>query len=68
MMNRSKMMKGFPPLIKGKAASTNAGFQENISREKAIGRPMKQSVKVAYKEADNGLRASPSTKMRAGRK
>lgn len=50
-----------PPLIKGKQAATNAGFQENISREKAMGDSMKQAVKVAYKEADNGLRKSPST-------
>lgn len=52
--------KNRPPMIKGRAASTNAGFQENISREKMLGDSMKQSEKVAYKEAANGLRRSPS--------
>lgn len=55
-----------PPMVKGKAASTNAGFQENISREKAMGDPTKQAVKVAYKEADNGLQMSPSKRHRKG--
>lgn len=55
-----------PPMVKGKAASTNAGFQENISREKALGDPMKQAVKVAYKEADNGLQMSPALRHRKG--
>lgn len=63
-MSYGKM--SLPPMIKGKAASSNAGFQENISREKAAGSPMKRAVKVAYKEADNGLRTSPAAKMRAG--
>lgn len=53
-----------PPLIKGKEAATNAGFQENISREKSLGDPMKQAEKVAYKEADMGLRDSPAKKHR----
>jgi hypothetical protein len=58
MMNRPKMMKDFPPLIKGKAASTNAG----------IGKPLKKEVKTIINPVDNSLRASPSAKMRAGRK
>lgn len=41
-----------PPLIRGKSADTNPGFQENISREKALGKPMKRAVGVAYGEAD----------------
>lgn len=49
-----------PPMIKGRAASTNAGFQENISRERRLGDTMKQAEKVAYKEAENGLRKSPA--------
>ena len=57
-------MKNRPPMIKGKAASSNAGFQENISRERRLGDSMKQAEKVAYKEADNGLRKFPSTKHR----
>lgn len=56
--------KAMPPIVKGKAASSNAGFQQNISREKAMGDPTKQAVKVAYKEADKGMKMSPSTKHR----
>lgn len=41
-----------PPLIRGKSADTNPGFQENISREKALGKPMKRAIGVAYGEAD----------------
>ena len=55
-----------PPMIKGKVASTNAGFQENMSRERALGDSMKQSEKVAYKEAENGLRKSPARRHREG--
>ena len=57
--------KNRPPMIKGKAASTNAGFQENISRERRLGDPMKQAEKVAYKEAENGLAKSPAKMHRA---
>ena len=56
-----------PPMIKGKAASTNAGFQENISRERRLGDSMKQAAKVAYKEAENGLKMSPAKKHRHGK-
>lgn len=47
-----KLHKPSAPLIRGKAARTNAGFQENISREKQAGMPTKQAVAVAYGEAD----------------
>lgn len=56
--------KNRPPMIKGKAASSNAGFQENISRERRLGDSLKQAEKIAYKEAENGLRKSPSTRHR----
>lgn len=52
--------KNRPPLIKGRAAASNAGFQENISRERRLGDSMKQAEKVAYKEAENGLSKSPA--------
>lgn len=48
------MFKGknsYPPLIRGEQARTNAGFQENISREKDMGKSIKQSEAVAYGEA-----------------
>lgn len=53
------MFKGknsYPPLIRGKQADTNAGFQENISREKQLGESMKQSEAVAYGEARDSYR------------
>lgn len=45
-----------PPLIKGKGAKTNPGFQENISRERAKGKPMKQAIAIAYGEADDAFK------------
>ncbi len=47
------MFKGknsYPPIIRGKEADTNAGYQENVSREKAMGKSMKQSEAIAYGE------------------
>lgn len=49
------MFKGknsYPPMIRGEMARTNAGFQENISREKALGKSMKESEAIAYGEAE----------------
>jgi hypothetical protein len=43
------------PLVKGKKASTRAGFSENVKREmKEGGKSQKQSVAIAYSEADRG--------------
>lgn len=43
------------PLVKGKKASTRAGFSENIRREMTEGhKPQKQAVAIAYSEADRG--------------
>lgn len=39
------------PLITGKKAKTRRGFQENIRREIHAGKPQKQAVAIAYKEA-----------------
>ena len=44
------------PLVKGKKASTRAGFSENIRREMDAGKPQKQAVAIAYSEADRGKR------------
>ena len=42
------------PLVKGKKASTRAGFSENIKREMNAGKPQKQAVAIAYSEAREG--------------
>ena len=42
------------PLVKGKKASTRAGFSENIKREMSAGKPQKQAVAIAYSQARDG--------------
>ena len=47
------MFKGrhsYPPLIRGEAALSNAGYQENVSRERRLGKSMKESEAIAYGE------------------
>lgn len=44
------------PLVKGAKARTRKGFGENVKREMEAGRPQKQSVAIAYSEADRGMR------------
>lgn len=39
------------PLVKGKEARTNKGFQKNIKKEMKAGKPQKQAVAIAYAEA-----------------
>ncbi len=39
------------PLVKGKAAKSKKGFSENIRRERNAGKPLKQSIAIAYSEA-----------------
>ena len=39
------------PMIKGKKAKTKAGFKKNLKTELAEGKPMKQSLAIAYSEA-----------------
>ena len=39
------------PLVKGAKAKTKKGFSENIKREMAAGKPQKQAVAIALKEA-----------------
>lgn len=44
------------PLVKGKKASSRAGFSENVRREMHAGKAQKQSLAIAYSEADRGMR------------
>lgn len=44
------------PLVKGKRASTRKGFSQNVRREYHEGKPLKQSVAIAYSEADRGMK------------
>lgn len=44
------------PIVKGKKASTRKGFSKNVEREMDFGKPQKQAVAIAYKEADKGMR------------
>ncbi len=39
------------PLVKGKKASTRAGFSENVRREMKEGKKQDQAVAIAYSEA-----------------
>lgn len=39
------------PLIKGHKAKTRSGFSENVRREVNSGKPVKQSVAIAYSES-----------------
>lgn len=50
------------PLVKGKKASTRKGFSENVKREMKEGKPQKQSVAIAYSEADRGMKKSKKKK------
>jgi hypothetical protein len=51
------------PLVKGKKASTRKGFSENVRREHVTeGKPLKQSVAVAYSEARRGKKKAPKKK------
>ena len=40
------------PLIKGAKARTKKGIAENIKRERHAGKPEKQSIAIAYSEAN----------------
>lgn len=46
------------PLVKGQKARTRAGFSENIRREMHSGKPQKESVAIAYSEADRSKKRS----------
>ena len=39
------------PLVKGKPAKTKKGMSTNIKRERAAGKPEKQSIAIAYSQA-----------------
>ncbi len=40
------------PLVKGAKARTRKGFSDNVKREMEAGKPQKQSVAIAYSEAN----------------
>lgn len=42
------------PLVTGKKAKTRAGREENIRREVASGKPVKQAVAIMYSKAAEG--------------
>lgn len=44
------------PLVKGKKASSRAGFSENVRREMREGKKQDQAVAIAYSEADRGMK------------
>lgn len=50
------------PLVKGKKASTPAGFAENVRRERKEGKKLDQSVAIAYSEAREGKRKAAKVK------
>lgn len=52
------------PLVSGKAAKTRKGFSENIRKEVAAGKPIKQSVAIAYSQAK---KPNKSTTKKSGR-
>lgn len=61
------MKKMRPPLIRGKESRTNAGFQENISHERARGKPMKEAIAVAYGEAKESHKPNKAIKKERAR-
>jgi len=42
-------------MVKGAKASTRKGFSDNVRREMKEGKSQKQSVAIAYSEADRGM-------------
>ncbi len=50
------------PLVKGKKARSKKGFSENVRRERAEGKPLKQSVAIAYSEADRSFKKKKAKK------
>lgn len=42
------------PLVKGKAASQPKNFSKNVKEEMSVGKPMKQSLAIAYSVAAKG--------------
>lgn len=48
------------PLITGKKARSKKGFSENIKKEYQSGKPLKQSVAIAYSEARRSKKKKPA--------
>lgn len=53
------------PLVKGKKAKSKKGFSSNVKAEMEAGKPQKQSVAIAYSEADRSKKKKMSSKMKA---
>lgn len=47
------------PLVKGNKARSKKGFSENVRREYKDGKPLKQSVAIAYSEARRSKKKKP---------
>lgn len=56
------------PLVKGQAARTKKGFQQNIKAERKSGKKLDQSVAIAYGEADAAKRKAARKKKKSIKK
>lgn len=50
------------PLVKGKKAKTKKGISQNIKREVAAGKPVKQAVAIAYSVAGKSKKKKKKSK------
>lgn len=55
------------PLIHGKKARSPKGFSANVKREYHEGKPLKQSVAIAYSEADRSFKHKSKGRGHEGR-
>ena len=56
------------PMVHGKKARSPKGFSENVRREHVgAGKPLKQSVAIAYSEADRSFKHKSGRKGYQGR-
>jgi hypothetical protein len=56
------------PLNKGMKARSKKGFSENVRREMHEGKSQKQSVAIAYSEADRGMKKKAKVKSKVKKK
>ena len=50
------------PLVSGKKARSKKGFSENVRRERAAGKPIKQAVAIAYSKKRESLKKKAKKK------
>ena len=50
------------PIVKGKRATTPKGFSDNVRKMKKEGKSTKQSVAIAYSEADKSKKKGADIK------